>query len=758
MGKLKEFTQDELNYFLTLPNVITSSKYSKMDIFGKDLGGFIVLKFIPSNKNLNIRYPSYLCKCQCGRLFLCDAERVMSNKVYSCGKCNEKVIEFLRQFKSLKDLSQEDIKWILKTPIYLVKYSKYQEVKVGTIIKNVKILKYLPSLGTNYGPQYICECLICKNLFLASAHLVMSGSYKTCGSKECLKKIGTNRGKRKENRQLNYSVKDYPIIEKIGKEGFETLSEKDKELLIRIENKCRAINKNNFIFKDIVKLKRANGVYGRVLIECKLCHSTKDIRLKDWINKNSTVTCNNCNINTDLKYKESYRFKNFKSEKYLYLGKGKISKGIRYIWLQCKDCGAIIEENGEDYLNDKIFKTCFCYNETPIVEDTLDLFSISEGYRKYHDGDIGLIIETDEIIKSLGESKLLVKCIDCGCLREVDEDEFYNERTLNYKLCSCKEKKKLKEIIKGQRYGHLTVKDVGIENVSLLCDCGKEVIKPLNYFKGHIFKYCSKECRLNKFSSKYTDKSFIGHVFNNLKVLNILQRDTYNKKELPVGVYWRCQCLLCGREKIIYAKDVVDGVKKDCGCNASLKYILNYPINSSIKGIKILDKYIIPNKGTLWKCECPVCKDSFIRDPNTIVMGHCSSCGCEEVSIGEGVIFEYLQELKKLNNFIVYRQKTFDDLVSSKNAKLFFDFCIEKENRLYLIEFDGEQHKDATKIKGVKDKEKAEILFKGIQERDNLKNEYAKKNGIPLLRIDYTRDKQRIKEIVMNFLKMEGVI
>lgn len=152
MGKLKEFTQDELNYFLTLPNIITSSKYSKMDIFGKDLGGFIVLKFIPTSKEFNIPYPSFLCKCRCGRLFLREARAVVEGRVFSCGKCNEEIIKFLSQFKSLKDLSQEDIKWLLKIPVYFVKVSKYQEVEIGTKIQNIKIIKYLPSLGTNWGP------------------------------------------------------------------------------------------------------------------------------------------------------------------------------------------------------------------------------------------------------------------------------------------------------------------------------------------------------------------------------------------------------------------------------------------------------------------------------------------------------------------------------------------------------------------------------------------------------------------------------
>lgn len=760
MGKLKEFTQDELNYFLTLPNVITSSKYSKMDIFGKDLGGFIVLKFISTSKEFNIPYPSFLCKCRCGCLFLREARAVVEGRVFSCGKCNEQIIKFLSQFKSLKDLSQEDLKWLLKIPVYFVKVSKYQEVEIGTKIQNIKIIKYLPSLGTNWGPQFICECLVCHKLFLAPAHLVMNGSYKTCGSMVCLRKVGLYKGR--PFKELKYFDKNkYPILEKIGKEGFETLTNFDEELLIREDKKCKQKNRNNLVYKELKSLKKTNsGVYGCVIAECRICHKLKDIRLKDWLSKNAIV-CDACgDIKCDKVNSTTYKYRDFISNRYVYEGKGVYSKGIQYIWIRCKECGKLLEVNGEDYLNNKIFKNCMCFDKMQDLsyEVKQDIFIEKEGYIKYNESMKGTIIGTDKIIDT-GPKKytLLVECLKCGLVRVVDEEEFLNERTFNFNTCQC-EKRKLTQLKLGDRRGHLRI--IGFENNDVLveCDCGKKGHIEYKRFIERTYKYCSKECHVLKFSSKYTDTSFIGKEFNNFKVLSILQRDTFMNEKLMQGVYWKCECKICGRTGVFYAQDIVKGIKKSC-CDAD-KYTVRYSNGDVINGIKIVNIYSIPGQGTLWQCICPICGDLFIRDPNSIVTGHCTSCGCINQSLGESVINEYLMRLSKEYNFTYSKEKTFPDLVSKKGSLLRYDFCIYFKDKTLLIEYDGEQHHDFTKIKGVSNQniEKAKELFAGIQERDKQKDDYAYKHGYPLIRIDYTKNISKIHTCIDKFLKREGVM
>jgi hypothetical protein len=65
-----------------------------------------------------------------------------------------------------------------------------------------------------------------------------------------------------------------------------------------------------------------------------------------------------------------------------------------------------------------------------------------------------------------------------------------------------------------------------------------------------------------------------------------------------------------------------------------------------------------------------------------------------------------------------------------------------------LIEFDGHQHKNKNSIysKGKK--------FEETQLRDKIKNEFSKKENIPLLRIDYWNvKKEKMKPIVEKFIE-----
>ena len=182
-----------------------------------------------------------------------------------------------------------------------------------------------------------------------------------------------------------------------------------------------------------------------------------------------------------------------------------------------------------------------------------------------------------------------------------------------------------------------------------------------------------------------------------------------------------------------------------------------YPIGSEVNGIKILDILVLPKQGkaTIWQCECPYCGDMFVRDPNSIVSGHCGSCGCVKISKGEAIILSYLQELKDKGIIDSFEQEvSFSDLIY--RSPLRFDFKIIKGDKFVLVEFDGEQH-ETGRIPRVSNKEKAEKIFNEIKIRDNLKNKYAKDKNISLLRIKYTLKSEKIKNEINIFLKKEGV-
>lgn len=105
----------------------------------------------------------------------------------------------------------------------------------------------------------------------------------------------------------------------------------------------------------------------------------------------------------------------------------------------------------------------------------------------------------------------------------------------------------------------------------------------------------------------------------------------------------------------------------------------------------------------------------------------CPNC---QSSKGEQKIKKYLDD----RGFKYKKEMTFDDLKYVN--KLRFDYGVYKDGELLtLIEFDGLHH-----VKPV-EKWGGEETLKLTQTRDAIKNQYAKDNNIPLLRIPYTKRK-----------------
>ncbi|WP_209810022.1 hypothetical protein [Ammoniphilus resinae] len=94
------------------------------------------------------------------------------------------------------------------------------------------------------------------------------------------------------------------------------------------------------------------------------------------------------------------------------------------------------------------------------------------------------------------------------------------------------------------------------------------------------------------------------------------------------------------------------------------------------------------------------------------------------------------------NNIDFEMQKRFDDLKHEDYLR--FDFCIYLDKKMYLIEYDGQNH-----FKPVFSEESFQIT----QLRDQLKNEYCLKNNIPLLRIPYY--KNHVKALI-NYFNKQG--
>lgn len=165
-----------------------------------------------------------------------------------------------------------------------------------------------------------------------------------------------------------------------------------------------------------------------------------------------------------------------------------------------------------------------------------------------------------------------------------------------------------------------------------------------------------------------------------------------------------------------------------------------------------------------WKCPEDLHNDYLRR----ISYSNTSNFRCPECnnSKGEASISKYflninfikilkeeysiLDNIFKLKNKYYIPQKEFDDLIGLGGGKLSYDFYLPQYN--LLIEYDGEFHyMPITKYKNEPVKY-AEARLKKQQEHDRLKDEYAKKNNIKLLRIPYW-DFDNIEKILDAYLK-----
>jgi len=109
---------------------------------------------------------------------------------------------------------------------------------------------------------------------------------------------------------------------------------------------------------------------------------------------------------------------------------------------------------------------------------------------------------------------------------------------------------------------------------------------------------------------------------------------------------------------------------------------------------------------------------------------HLEAKGCPKCALshGEIAVARYLDEhsIKYEVEYPIRDGKT--------NRNLRFDFYLP--DRETLIEYDGAQHFHPVNFGGMSD-EQAEVVHMGIKKRDKRKNEWARNNGLKLIRISY---------------------
>lgn len=214
---------------------------------------------------------------------------------------------------------------------------------------------------------------------------------------------------------------------------------------------------------------------------------------------------------------------------------------------------------------------------------------------------------------------------------------------------------------------------------------------------------------------------------------------------------WHCRCK-CGNECDVLATNLRKGLVKSCGCYKKEKAIENcekmtekniineignrYGLLTVIEQVPNTKKY----RGAMWKCKCD-CGNIIETTGERLRSGNTRSCGCV-LSWKEKEIIDLFQK----NNILFKTQYRFNDLyLTTPKNTLRFDFGIlDKDNNLLgLIEYNGEQHYD---IKKGFSKDR----FEKGQKSDMLKENYCKKNNIPLLILN----KENYNEgFILNWIK-----
>lgn len=262
------------------------------------------------------------------------------------------------------------------------------------------------------------------------------------------------------------------------------------------------------------------------------------------------------------------------------------------------------------------------------------------------------------------------------------------------------------------------------------CDCGNQKILQTSQVKNGTVKSCG--CGLARPNENLQELT--GERFGRLTVIKQTQKPKEVKNK---NRYWECKCD-CGNTHIASTPSLRSGKVQSCGCLN--KEVRQQQLSKNEIGNKYCDLIVIAkakNKnssgGLRWICECS-CGNKIEVSGGNLRAGFVTHCGCKTgLSAGERKIAQLLTE----NNVNYIQQYIFEDFIFSSGRHPRFDFAIldEKNNVVKLIEFDGKQHFESVDFFG------GEEGFESRMKRDRIKEDYCKKNNIPLLRISYAQYK-----------------
>jgi len=188
-----------------------------------------------------------------------------------------------------------------------------------------------------------------------------------------------------------------------------------------------------------------------------------------------------------------------------------------------------------------------------------------------------------------------------------------------------------------------------------------------------------------------------------------------------------CGCPRCGRDKVIS--------RNKAGVLPWSEFVSKANDTHNNRYTYIQDGYAGINR-SVTIC-CPT-HGLFVQNG----LNHVRGTGCPKCknSRGQTMVAKALTRL----NVAYIPEHTFDDCRGDTMA-LRFDFYIPSHNT--IIEYDGEQHFKPVRFHTKMSEEMARQLLTETQRRDSIKDEYAARNGIRMVRIPYT-EQQNITSII----------
>ena len=239
-----------------------------------------------------------------------------------------------------------------------------------------------------------------------------------------------------------------------------------------------------------------------------------------------------------------------------------------------------------------------------------------------------------------------------------------------------------------------------------------------------------------EYNAKEKYSYLIGQIIGKWKVLDIV-----HTRKKPDAI---CFCTECGNTtRPVNIGNLLKGLTHDCGCGR--KKTLSKMFGKDFTGQKfgkLTAVELMPETNKyhkrIYRCICDCGNETYVLG-NSLATKHTQSCGCIN-SVFNMYIRQYLDS-QQINNIPEYS-------VIINNIRYRFDFYLPSYN--LFIEYDGIQHFEPKGFSG--DKDVDQLNFEKTQQRDKIKNQYAKDNKINLLRIPYW-EQNNIDNIIDNCLQ-----